>query len=72
MDSPRQPHMDVAICVLRYMKSAPTQGLFYQVGFCIFMGDSLISWKSNKQVTVSKFSAKAEFRSMAATTYELI
>jgi hypothetical protein len=29
MDSPRQPHMDVVVRVLRYLKSAPAQGLFY-------------------------------------------
>jgi hypothetical protein len=29
MDSPRQRHMDAAVRVLRYLKSAPAQGLFY-------------------------------------------
>jgi hypothetical protein len=29
MDAPRQPHMHAAIQVLRYLKSAPAQGLFY-------------------------------------------
>ncbi|XP_019084390.1 PREDICTED: uncharacterized protein LOC109125983 [Camelina sativa] len=41
-------------------------------GFCIFIGGSLVSWRSKKQDTVSQSSAESEFRAMALTTKELI
>ncbi|GJV92761.1 gag-pol polyprotein [Tanacetum coccineum] len=39
-------------------------------GFCVFLGDSLISWKSKN--VLSRSSTKADYRVMAVTTSEIV
>ena len=38
------------------------------LGFCVFLGDSLVSWSSKPQAVVSWSSAQAEYRGVANAT----
>ncbi|KAE8723356.1 MORC family CW-type zinc finger protein 3 isoform 2 [Hibiscus syriacus] len=41
-------------------------------GYCSFVWGNLVTWRSKKQLVVSRSSAEAEFRAMAQGVYELL
>ncbi|GJU60538.1 ribonuclease H-like domain-containing protein [Tanacetum coccineum] len=41
-------------------------------GYCVFLNDSLVSWKSKKQNTLSKSSTEAEYMALASVTSEVV
>nr|GEV50525.1 putative ribonuclease H-like domain-containing protein [Tanacetum cinerariifolium] len=59
MHDPREPHLVVLKKILRYVR-----------GYCVFLGDNLLSWSSKRQHTISRSSAKAEYRSVASVVAE--
>jgi len=42
------------------------------IGWCVFLGNSLVSWKSKKQHRVSKSSTESEYRAMSFACSEII
>jgi hypothetical protein len=41
-------------------------------GYCVFVGGNLLSWRSKKQLVVSKSTAEAEYRAMSQGLSEIL
>ncbi|XP_026453282.1 uncharacterized protein LOC113354016 [Papaver somniferum] len=79
MSAPRSTHYAVVLRILRYLKgysnsdwAGDVTDRRSTVGYCMFLGNSLISWRSKKQFVVSRSSAKAEYRALSHTTSEIV
>lgn len=97
MHKRKKSHYEAALRIVRYVKNAPAQGLFFPshnqlessvfcddnwgsdfltkksiTGYCVKLGESMISWKVKEQSTVSRSSAKIEYRSMGIAVAETI
>ncbi|KAD7478862.1 hypothetical protein E3N88_01998 [Mikania micrantha] len=97
LEDPKQPHLEAAIRVVRYLKSTLGQGILLpkeggtqlitycdsdwmgcpftrrsRTGYVLMFGGAPVSWKSKKQSVVSRSSAEAEYRAMAATVSEAL
>ncbi|GKE81261.1 ribonuclease H-like domain-containing protein [Tanacetum coccineum] len=63
MHDPREPHLNAMKRVLCYLQGTTD-------GYCILLGDNLLTWSSKCQDTLSRSSAEAEYRGVANAVAE--
>ncbi|GJV36214.1 ribonuclease H-like domain-containing protein [Tanacetum coccineum] len=60
MHDPREPHLNAMKRVRRCLATRRSIS-----GYCVFLGDNLLTWSSKHQDTLSHYSAEAEYRRVA-------
>ncbi|GAA0154729.1 hypothetical protein LIER_37950 [Lithospermum erythrorhizon] len=65
MHNPSEADMTAAKRILRYLAGTST------LGFCVILGDNIVSWSSKKQPTISRSSTEVEYRALATVAAEV-
>nr|GFC96839.1 ribonuclease H-like domain-containing protein [Tanacetum cinerariifolium] len=70
MHDPREPYFSALKRVLNTdWAGCPTTRLSTS-GYCVFLGNNLLSWSANRQPTLSRSSAEVEYRGVANVVAE--